>query len=97
MRISDWSSDVCSSDLAAQRMMVRNSMPLDYQAFNRFHHGGKVLAQDVEVLEHSLAVGRQKGREMPALAALLDAYRVYRLRDGAIIRDRKSTRLNSSH
>src|SRR3546814_18539548 len=54
---------------AAQRMMVRNSMPLDYQAFNRFQHGGKVLAPDVEVLEHSLAVGREKGREKIGRAA----------------------------
>ncbi|KQV14521.1 MULTISPECIES: hypothetical protein [unclassified Kitasatospora] len=46
-------------------------LPLDYQAFNRFYHGGKVHAQDVEGLRSCLAEGRRQGRPMAALQALL--------------------------
>jgi hypothetical protein len=47
-------------------------LPLDYQAFNRFHHGGKVRAQDVEILHDCLAEGRSTGHAMPALEDLLE-------------------------
>lgn len=49
----------------------REMLPLDYQAFNRFHHGGKVRAQDVQSLRDSLAEGQRQGRSMTALAELL--------------------------
>lgn len=49
----------------------RATLPLDLQAFNRFHHGGKVRAQDVEVLRNCLADGQRHGRPMTALRALL--------------------------
>ncbi|MFD3377513.1 MULTISPECIES: ketopantoate reductase family protein [unclassified Streptomyces] len=52
--------------------MEQDMLPLDYQAFNRFHHGGKVHAQDVEGLRTSLAEGRRIGRPMTALASLLE-------------------------
>ncbi|MFC7265579.1 ketopantoate reductase family protein [Streptomyces lutosisoli] len=51
--------------------MEKDMLPLDYQAFNRFHHGGKVHAQDVEGLRACLAEGRRQGRPMPALHSLL--------------------------
>jgi ketopantoate reductase PanE/ApbA-like protein len=49
----------------------RTNLPLDYQAFNRFHHGGKVRAQDHESLRDTLVEGRRQGHAMPALDALL--------------------------
>ncbi|MCZ1002402.1 ketopantoate reductase [Streptomyces mirabilis] len=49
----------------------RDMLPLDYQAFNRFHHGGKVRAQDVATMHDCLAEGRGVGHAMPALQALL--------------------------
>ncbi|MEE1800703.1 2-dehydropantoate 2-reductase N-terminal domain-containing protein [Streptomyces sp. JV176] len=52
--------------------MEREMLPLDYQAFNRFHHGGKVHAQDVEGLRTCLTEGRRHGRPMTALATLLE-------------------------
>ncbi|MEU3619424.1 2-dehydropantoate 2-reductase N-terminal domain-containing protein [Streptomyces sp. NPDC006872] len=52
--------------------MERDMLPLDYQAFNRFHHGGKVHAQDVEGLRACLDEGRRHGRPMTALASLLE-------------------------
>ncbi|SFE75343.1 Ketopantoate reductase [Paenibacillus algorifonticola] len=51
--------------------MERDMLPLDYQAFNRFHHGGKVRAQDVESMRNSLAEGQRRGHQMPALQELL--------------------------
>ncbi|WP_260470474.1 hypothetical protein [Streptomyces sp. RP5T] len=46
-------------------------LPLDYQAFDRFHHGGKVRAQDVETMYDCLAERRSGGHPMPALRTLL--------------------------
>jgi hypothetical protein len=54
------------------RKIEAQCLPLDYQAFNRFHHGGKVHAQDVQVLRNCLAEGRQAGHRMRALGELLD-------------------------
>ncbi|MFC5471198.1 ketopantoate reductase family protein [Cohnella suwonensis] len=51
--------------------MERDMLPLDYQAFNRFHHGGKVRTQDVESMQNSLAEGQRRGRRMTALQELL--------------------------
>ena len=49
----------------------REMLPLDAQAFNRFHHGGKVRAQDVALLRDCLAEGQRHGQPMAALSALL--------------------------
>lgn len=51
--------------------LERDMLPLDYQAFNRFHHGGKVRAQDVEAMRNCLAEGQRRGRPMTALQELL--------------------------
>ncbi|GLY02381.1 2-dehydropantoate 2-reductase N-terminal domain-containing protein [Actinoplanes sp. NBRC 101535] len=45
--------------------------PLDTAAFNRFHHGGKVRAQDMDVLRDFAAEGQRHGQPMTALRALL--------------------------
>jgi hypothetical protein len=57
-----------------QRKVEEGARPLNYQAFNRFHHGGKVLEQDLQILRNSLAYGREHGRSMTALTELLDRY-----------------------
>lgn len=57
---------------AIQRKVERDAMPLDYQAFNRFHHGGKLRAQDVQVMHHCVAAGERQGKPMTALRTLLD-------------------------
>lgn len=51
--------------------MEREMLPLDYQAFNHFHHGGKVRSQDVALLHDCLAEGQRHGQPMTALSALL--------------------------
>lgn len=55
-----------------QLKLEKEMLPLDYQAFNRFHHGGKVHVQDVEVMRNCLAEGKRQGKPMRALAELLD-------------------------
>ncbi len=57
------------------RDMDRDGEPLGFTAFNRFHHGGKVLAQDVGILENCLQVGEEQGRDMSATRALLEHWR----------------------
>src|SRR3546814_4166337 len=55
MRISDWSSDVCSSDLAGQEAEAvvidhdQHAVPLDHRAFGGEieRHDGDVLGQNV--------------------------------------------------
>src|SRR3546814_1991192 len=94
MRISDWSSDVCSSDLRAEEIAPLRA------AERRDHHAER--ARIVEAEEHRLAVGTDHAQEAaqvvthcvqvgPRRGAQHDApVRVPAL-------DRKSTRLNSSH
>src|SRR3546814_3371169 len=89
MRISDWSSDVCSSDLVVQgpvaRRMVAACRP------HRLQFVTPMAAVAGAVADHLLA----------AMTAAADLKRAY-VNDGGDIAlhlalDRKSTRLNSSH
>src|SRR3546814_10450765 len=87
VRISDWSSDVCSSDLAAAR--VQPAMRLaQVRRVDRVQR----LASDALQLAgvHQL---RHAGED----AALLGHVRRAEARAGEHELDRKSTRLNSSH
>ncbi|MCX7864817.1 MAG: hypothetical protein N2423_07270 [Novosphingobium sp.] len=54
--------------------MEQLCLPVDYSAFNKFHHGGKVREQDMGVLRRCLASGKAQGRSMPALEELLGRY-----------------------
>src|SRR3546814_8209648 len=66
MRISDWSSDVCSSDL---QFLFERPVELGPQAFDRhFHHVG--VAVEVDVPDH---LGNGGFRQYFALAARQDA------------------------
>src|SRR3546814_8659580 len=104
MRISDWSSDVCSSDLidvvtrrAARAVIAR--LGLDRDRLRRAHRFAQ-LARDAAFLavriapQHMLAA--ETGRQRVLLERIVDR----RLRLEEIFEregDRKSTRLNSSH
>lgn len=63
-------NDFVSASL--HRKVEKDSMPLDYQAFNRYHHGSKVHSQNVQVMRNCMELGRRQGRPMKALGALLD-------------------------
>ena len=64
--------------LKAVGKIERDVLPLDFAAFNRFHHGGKVLAQDVEVLRTCLREGERQGRAMKHLRELLRQFDQFR-------------------
>jgi hypothetical protein len=53
------------------RSLEQAALPLDFAAFNKFHHGGKVRAQDLELLNDCVKVGEQEGQPMSALKELL--------------------------
>src|SRR3546814_1718092 len=106
MRISDWSSDVCSSDLVAPRIAGRESpLLLLGLVFTILGLGFKLAA----VPAHSWLPDVAEGAPVPAAAfltvvpkigaavALVRLVDLFPL-DGIAIRpDRKSTRLTSSH
>lgn len=46
---------------------VKGALPLAYHQFNAFHHGNKVIKQDVEVLEELIMEGEKANVMMPAL------------------------------
>jgi len=48
------------------------ALPLDFAAFNEYHHGIKVRAQDIEVLKGCMKVGEREAKPMTALRELLD-------------------------
>src|SRR3546814_4000865 len=98
MRISDWSSDVCSSDLVDR---VRKQLE---QAGKRRQHFGLYLAQrqaptDDERMQrlHRTEVrgAQQHHPAHPPLAAIVQR-KIVAL-EHVLAADRKSTRLNSSH
>lgn len=49
------------------KIPVEGALPLSYREFNAFHHGSKVVKQDVEVLKQLLAEGEKAGRKMDGL------------------------------
>ncbi len=59
------------------KSMERNALPVDYSAFNRFHHGGKVREQDMDVMRQCAESGRAQGKAMPALNELLRRYEAH--------------------
>src|SRR3546814_1402484 len=98
MRISDWSSDVCSSDLrkAKRRGNMRRPPPEDINLA-----GGRLLTQE----EAARALGksiktiyrmRNSGQlaYIPGSPVTIPERALVQYLEGA---DRKSTRLNSSH
>src|SRR3546814_8791739 len=101
MRISDWSSDVCSSDLARRRaelhlaeVFQRRDRPLE--PAERLGAVRDDLERDHVELQHVLV---ELLVELAALALLHPCKMAHLVEAGAGAAhgDRKSTRLNSSH
>jgi hypothetical protein len=46
---------------------VESALPLHYHEFNAFHHGAKMIKQDLKVLEDLVAEGEKGGHKMVAL------------------------------
>src|SRR3546814_7987237 len=105
MRISDWSSDVCSSDLSAQRLY-------DASQAERTIDGERIedwfmtivgpLPEDSPVIRDFRAEMARQGMAGESFAMKKGAIPAPRNRrvetaQGKKLTDRKSTRLNSSH
>src|SRR3546814_6738967 len=90
MRISDWSSDVCSSDLEilADEQQFRPRIAKDEADF-----GGRETA--VDRCETGARARRPEKERIPAVMVFGQRRNAVSRRD--VRRDRKSTRLNSSH
>jgi hypothetical protein len=62
-----------SSESLTQMLAIseEEALPLDWNAFNAFHHGGKVAQQDLELLQDYPAAGQRQGKPMVALKQLI--------------------------
>src|SRR3546814_9789003 len=98
MRISDWSSDVCSSDLfdldaemldAFGRMAVGRDRKVDARIIE---HPFRVVG-----LHHRRLAGEQRGIETDRLVEICNPDVHMQAFHADFLSDRKSTRLNSSH
>src|SRR3546814_4545204 len=110
MRISDWSSDVCSSDLAGRTLNARRPktpredtiQPAPAMITSRKHTRRIAMQAPLKLAALLLALAAVA---MPATAAARDNDRGHRGHDRSSYydrdrrghQDRKSTRLNSSH
>src|SRR3546814_9356620 len=96
MRISDWSSDVCSSDLRAfgrSDRTERGILPAARLGGTDRHRGNRAKRDVARISVHA---GPLRGRPFRRLAAR-DGRRAWRRRADLGPADRKSTLLNSSH
>src|SRR3546814_2741345 len=97
MRISDWSSDVCSSDLFQRLVAARQSAPAVLRLAGSFHERAR---SSRSLVSGALAAAQARSHLLsectghPAAGIVGDAV------DTSVRSrrtDRKSTRLNSSH
>src|SRR3546814_6749702 len=109
MRISDWRSDVCSSDLFAPDLRVRQ-LPdwetLPYDSFSphqdliseRLRTLHALMQESVDILTVPVTTALYRLAPPEFLAAYTFSFRQgEKLDEEGLRRDRKSTRLNSSH
>src|SRR3546814_4088800 len=74
MRISDWSSDVCSSDLTRHDDADANAVSADFLAHAVAHRIERVLARGVST-ESRPRLGRSQRRDVDDVAAALRLHR----------------------
>src|SRR3546814_7214488 len=102
MRISDWSSDVCSSDLRVgshtSRSPLSRKQPCCSLAPTRASVGAHPVGDWITTWRNRSgpATKLASDRAYPDLLAIADVLGHHDL-DAGVQRDRKSTRLNSSH
>src|SRR3546814_4354765 len=101
MRISDWSSDVCSSDLQARRKLLETR----HRTGDEIHTRGRTSLRTVRLemaLSDHLALALNDASPLASIETLREAGLANNLtpeQRTALLHlgDRKSTRLNSSH
>src|SRR3546814_3815594 len=109
MRISDWSSDVCSSDLEDQLRRRHAFIELHEETGHHLFLGHArdmrreeaamppiLPAADKETRDAQLPTLRRKRKDV-GVAQPFGVDRLAALDEGQRFQDRKSTRLNSSH
>src|SRR3546814_3037225 len=97
MRISDWSSDVCSSDLLDD-IALRTSYDQKMGSLARFHQAGKAESlKRITSLLDQVIEGEEAVLEKRSAAVSASQTRSDNLSTTYSILDRTSTRLNSSH
>jgi len=57
--------------------MERDCLPLDSNGFNKFHHGGKVREQDIQVMRQCTESGKAQHKSMPALDEIIRRYELH--------------------
>src|SRR3546814_6260993 len=114
MRISDWSSDVCSSDLSEEQIrygwnyaqLLANgpseaalvpSPLMQAMKLGKIARIEELTRIPADVQDALITVLSEKTLPIPELASEVQATRGFSVIDTANNRDRKSTRLNSSH
>src|SRR3546814_4789850 len=112
MRISDWSSDVCSSDLTWVWRVAHNRATSHMLANKRHAQRGWASIEDVEIADADATPFERadSDRAMALILSIIDRLDppdrqilllylegVAGAEIGAVTGDRKSTRLNSSH
>src|SRR3546814_4213828 len=98
MRISDWSSDVCSSDLRARGKEALDLKTGDYRATQRANLGSARAAKaGLRALVDFDDKGGQYAWGVLSRVLSYAADLVPEIADDILAVDRKSTRLNSSH
>jgi Ketopantoate reductase PanE/ApbA len=55
----------------------RDCLPLDNTGFNKFHHGGKVREQDIQVMRQCAESGKTQHKSMPALDEIIRRYELH--------------------
>src|SRR3546814_1149646 len=97
MRISDWSSDVCSSDLRFLRMGIPLSIWTDRSAQELIDP--EHCQSRAELPTRQMACNRPCDDYLPCFIAIRRRSRraPRKIEAPRLVEDRKSTRLNSSH
>src|SRR3546814_6555294 len=99
MRISDWSSDVCSSDLTAYRGMENSGNPWGMSQSDRAAWTSKV--DGVPIVEGGDSLGHEYLYWVGCAGSFDDKNQKVTISMAKLLQragvDRKSTRLNSSH
>src|SRR3546814_3234320 len=111
MRISDWSSDVCSSDLALARFQASRGLPpsgkIDMETLHRLGYSGPGSQPLANVTVRRVSAATSLGGQDRMANILFNIRRMKQEIGRApdqrpvpveiLLQDRKSTRLNYSH